>query len=190
MKKFIYLFIIIGVVSACSDDENVIVEDLVGQGETAIEEIKEENDNMTGAETETEAIIFTGPMIEVRKAPNTDFRLAENQDLITDNIIITRGNTLGLFNIAKEESFATGQGDSTSPEGTEWAVGSTNDDPTTLDFNTWSITVQNPSQAVANRTNYVLHIMTENVFVDIVFTGWTLDSEGGGGFAYERSTQE
>ena len=140
------------------------------------------------AQDTTGATIFSGPPIQITKAPNADFTLSENQDMITANVIITRGNTMGLFNIAQEESFAPGQRNSPSPEGTEWAVGFTTDDLSTLDFMTWGQTVSNPPQAVSSGTNYVLHLIQENIFIDVVFTDWSQGGGGGGGFSYQRST--
>jgi hypothetical protein len=50
--------------------------------------------------------------------------------------------------------------------------------------------VVNPPQAVANGTNYVLHLVEENIFIDVVFTSWSQGGNGGGGFSYRRSTEE
>ena len=140
------------------------------------------------AQDTTGATIFSGPPIQITKAPNADFTLPENQDMITENVIITRGNTMGLFNIAQEDSFAEGQRNSPSPVGTEWAVGFTTDDLSTLDFMTWGQAVSNPPQAVSSGTNYVLHLIQEDIFMDVVFTDWSQGGGGGGGFSYQRST--
>lgn len=140
------------------------------------------------AQDTTGATIFSGPPIQITKAPNADFTLPENQDMITENVIITRGNTMGLFNIAQEDSFAEGQRNSPSPVGTEWAVGFTTDDLSTLDFMTWGQAVSNPPQAVSSGTNYVLHLIQEDIFIDVVFTDWSQGGGGGGGFSYQRST--
>src|SRR5688572_2491697 len=53
---------------------------------------------------------FTKPLFGEATAP-------ENQDRITDNVWLTRGNNRGLFNIRKEASYSD-----LSPADTEWAT--------------------------------------------------------------------
>ena len=133
-------------------------------------------------------VIFNGPVITFTKDPNADFTMAANQDAITNDVIITRGNTMGLFNIAQEDSFAPGMRNSPSPVGTEWAVGTLEDDLSSLNFDTWGNTIGNPNTAVANGTGFVVHLIEEDIFLSVVFTQWSQGGAGGGGFSYERTT--
>lgn len=136
-------------------------------------------------------IIFTGSIITFTRPDNADFMLAENQDIITENVIITRADRMGIFNIAQESGFAGGRRDSPSPIGTLWAVGTTADDLSSLTFAPWGETVDGlggPREAAANQTNLVLQLTEENIFIDLVFTSFS--GGGGGGFSYQRSTRE
>ena len=79
--------------------------------------------------------IWNGPNITFTKAPLADPTLQENQDRITDDVWITRGNSQGLFNASKESSHSI-----TSPTGTEWAKGTTAD-IASLNFTPWKAAV-------------------------------------------------
>lgn len=131
--------------------------------------------------------IFDGPALSFVRADNADFTLPENQDFITENVIITRGNTMGIFNIAQEGSFASGNSNSISPAGTEWAIGSTSGDLESLEFTTWSEAVGDPQEAVINVTNFVMHLIEEDIFINVIFTSFS-GGNTGGGFSYNRST--
>ncbi len=149
------------------------------------------NGDGDGNNDDSEAIIFTGETITFTRPDGVDFMLPENQDMITENVIITRGNGMGIFNIAQESAFASGRRNSPSPIGTLWAVGTTADDLSGLTFATWSETMQSaggPRAAADNRVNLVLQITEENIFIDVVFTSFT-GGGSGGGFSYERSTE-
>ena len=67
--------------------------------------------------------IWNGPVKFFEKKDNTNQLEKTNQDSITENVIITRGNNGGqIFNIAKENEADKYK----SPIGTEWAIGSLN----------------------------------------------------------------
>ena len=67
--------------------------------------------------------IWNGPIKFFEKKDNTNQLEKTNQDSITENVIITRGNNGGqIFNIAKENEADKYK----SPIGTEWAIGSLN----------------------------------------------------------------
>ena len=63
--------------------------------------------------------IWNGPIIQFSKEDGADFTQESNQDRITPNVWITRGNGGQIFNIAKEDSADKGD----SPVGTLWAKG-------------------------------------------------------------------
>jgi hypothetical protein len=130
--------------------------------------------------THSAPIVWDGPPITFTKASFADFTQPQNQDRITPEVWLTRGDTQGLFNI-KQESFFTHQ---SSPIGTEWAFGTTADfsSLTYTNWETW--TANNPPGTVGR--DAVLHLIAEDIYVDIKFNSWI--SSGGGGFSYTRST--
>ena len=127
---------------------------------------------------------FTKPLFGDPSAP-------ENQDRISDNVWLTRGNNRGLFNIQKE----TGYSD-LSPADTEWAtdlivansgkeIAATN--WANLAFDNWVEAYEGGQmQLPGNLTgrNAVLHLITDNIYLDIQFTDWSIAA---GSFSYERA---
>ncbi len=115
------------------------------------------------------------------KAANADWTLAENQDRITENVWLTRANNQGLFNIKTEDDYT----DFTSPSDTEWAYGTT-ENLSDLTFDTWENTNgSNPPSMVDQ--DMVLHLITDDIYLDIKFTSWGQGQLGGGSFSYERT---
>ncbi|MBN2612353.1 MAG: choice-of-anchor D domain-containing protein, partial [Bacteroidales bacterium] len=117
-------------------------------------------------------------IVNFKKTDYADWRLAENQDRITDNVWITRANSQGIFNIFSESNY-----DNSSPEGTEWAYGNSSDlDPE--DYQEWRDAVfSNPPGMVGNVIS--LHLIEEDIYYDVEFNSWT-ESANGGGFSYIR----
>ena len=134
--------------------------------------------------------LWTGPMIQFQKSNYADWTLAENQDRITDSVWITRANNRGIFNIVLEEEYD--KDTKLSPLGTEWAIGSIADGIENLEFTTWNLTNLNPPPEEVG-IHKVLHLISEDIYIDIVITAWTPGGGGsgtgfGGGFTYLRST--
>jgi len=124
--------------------------------------------------------VWTGPEITFTKPDGANWKLPENQDRITDNVWITRKNTAGIYNIAVEPGFGF-----SSPADTEWASGSAADYED-LVFQTWlNWVVACPPCAV--NVDAVVHLISEDIYIDIRFTSWSCC--GAGGFSYVRSTQ-
>ena len=71
--------------------------------------------------------IWNGAPMTFTKEDYADWTLPENQDRITDDIWITRGNTRPIFNMAMESIEG-------SPEDTKWAFGSISDGVENLIF--------------------------------------------------------
>ena len=104
-----------------------------------------------------------------------------NQDRLSSNVWITRGNDGGqIYNIAKESV-----ADKTnSPVGTKWAIG-TLSQVENLSFTKFRTAVSKPKDVVGK--NLVMYLENDDVYLTVKFTSW---SEGkNGGFAYERSTK-
>jgi hypothetical protein len=132
--------------------------------------------------------IWTGPTITFVKENFTDVTLEENQDRITDIVWITRGNSQGIFNAFSESQYT----DFSSPADTEWAFGTT-EDIDGLTFDDWEST--HGSNPITNMLNQdmVVHLITDDIYIDIKFTAWQQGlgqgQPGGGGFTYERSSE-
>ena len=158
MKKLLILLLssLILIVSSCSSEKDEV------QGETV------------------SSNIWDGPMISFSKADGADFSLESNQDRITPNVWITRGNAGQIFNIAKESSADKAD----SPAGTLWAKG-TVDNIDNLTFRPFRIGVGQPKAVVGS--DLVLYLVEDNVYITVKFTSWSQGQKGG--FAYQRSTK-
>jgi hypothetical protein len=125
--------------------------------------------------------IWDGPSITFTKNDNADFTNEGNQDRITDNVWLTRGDSRGIFNIRSESQYQK----QSSPAGTEWSFGTT-DQIDQLTFEDWETAVgKNPPGSV-NRP-MVLHLIQEDIYINITFTSWS--QRNGGGMVYQRSTE-
>lgn len=128
----------------------------------------------------SERIIWTGTPTTFTKANGADPTQPENQDRLTDNVWITRGNSGGeIYNAQSENARIKNN----SPQGTLWAEGSI-DDIDNLTFATFRQAVGKPKNVVGK--DLVLFLVADNTYVSVTFTSWT--SRRGGGFAYTRST--
>ncbi|MBD3161033.1 MAG: hypothetical protein GF328_02925 [Candidatus Latescibacteria bacterium] len=127
--------------------------------------------------------IWAGYDYFFEKENYADWTLEENQDRITDIVWITRADQMGIFNIHNEDSYI----DFESPSDTEWAMGTT-DDYDTLDYVTWvEWTGFNPPGTVGQ--NAVVHLITDDIYIDIRFESWQSGGQGGG-FSYYRGTPD
>jgi hypothetical protein len=137
-------------------------------------------------------LIYTGYAVTFAKTPASDYTLPANQDRILSDVIITRGGTRGIYNIAEEESYADGS----SPAGTAWAFTHNNPLATvaaanwaTLAFTDWQSALGGGGSlgtAILNG-NAVLHLVDQDIYLDIRFTSWGVGPGAGGGFSYERA---
>ena len=125
--------------------------------------------------------IWNGPIKFFEKKDNTNQLEKTNQDSITENVIITRGNNGGqIFNIAKENEADKYK----SPIGTEWAIGSLNQIDS-LVFKDFRLAVK-PQYVVGKKL--VLHLIEEDIYLSVEFKSWSSGKKGG--FSYDRSTEE
>ena len=125
--------------------------------------------------------IWNGPVKFFEKKDNTNQLEKANQDSITENVIITRGNSGGqIFNIAKENEADKYK----SPIGTEWAVGNLNQIDS-LVFKDFRLAVK-PQYVVGKKL--VLHLIEEDIYLSVEFKSWSSGKKGG--FSYDRSTEE
>ena len=127
-------------------------------------------------------IIWTGAIVTFTKAAGADPNVEANQDRITDNVWITRGNDGGqIYNVKTESSSSK----PSSPDDTEWAIGKI-EDIDNLKFESFRDALGGkPKNEVG--TDLVLHLITDNIYLSVKITQW--DTEKTGGFAYERSSE-
>jgi len=136
--------------------------------------------NSEAADVSESATIWSGPTTTFEKLDGADPTASANQDRLTENVWITRGNNGGeIYNAAMEESSTQG----VSPEGTEWAVGTT-DGLANLTFEPFRAAVGRPQGVVGKEL--VLHLIESDIYLDVRFTSWSPRKQGG--FSYERST--
>ncbi len=126
--------------------------------------------------------IWIGPVLSFTKAAGDDPTAETNQDRITENVWITRGNNGGQIYNAKSENAAI---KGVSPRGTRWAVG-TLSQVEELEFRPFRSAVGKPQNVVGK--HLVLHLVDDNIYLNVKFTAWS--DQKGGGFSYERSTAE
>lgn len=127
--------------------------------------------------------IWTGPDVTFTRGSNVNHLLPSNHDTLTGNVIIARSNAGGIFNLATESSFTM----ATSPAGTEWAVGTTAN-ISTLTFQNWLNAIGGSgSGGVPLNQDMVLHLIADNIYIDIKFTAWATKNAGSG-YTYVRSS--
>ena len=150
--------------------------------------VRSDDESKTGTITinlndldESEREVWTGEVMTFSKTGGADPSDEANQDRITDNVWITRGNEGGqIYNAVLE---AAADKDS-SPADTEWAIGSI-DDIDNLEFQTFRDALGGrPKNNVG--VDLVVHLITDNIYLSLKITSW--DEQKTGGFAYERST--
>jgi hypothetical protein len=124
--------------------------------------------------------VWSGREHYFEKEDYADWTLAENQDRITDQVWITRKDSQGIFNIAQEEGYQTFH----SPQDTEWATGNAAD-WAGLTFQTWQAWTEGYPPGTVG-IDAVVHLISEDIYVDIRFESWT-SANMGGGFAYYRA---
>jgi hypothetical protein len=146
----------------------------------------------TALRTQAEPLVYSGYEVAFAKVANADPTSPENQDFILPDIAITRGVSRGIYNAAQEEGFA----DNFSPAGTAWAFPNNNPEKTLaatnyadLTFNDWQTSTGGngggPPSTVGQ--NAVLHLIEQDIYLDIRFTEWGVGGGAGGSFAYVRA---
>lgn len=147
---------------------------------------------MFGAVAGAAPTIWNGPDVTFTKQAFADPTDPANQDVLTPNVALTRGSVEGIYNAAVEASYQNlGGGAGPSPVGTLWALGTTADIGS-LTFDNWfntvgtSSSVQGPINSVG--VDMVLHLVTDDIYIDLKFLEWGQGSGSGGTFSYTRSS--
>lgn len=158
----------------CQNEINVTESSLADTIETGTSSTMTFTIQNTGdADLEYEIAVYTDTTL-FTKLPYADYTQPENQDLISDNVILTRGKIKGLFNIAQESKYDR---NNDSPIGTLWASDLTE-----------GSSIGDYSEGTYNfypGDDYSMYIPAENRFFDMFFHEWT---EGGlgSGVSYTR----
>ncbi len=137
--------------------------------------------------------IWNGDFVQFQRTPTGSIFDLENQDRISSSVWLTRDNTRGLFNIRQEQEYTNNQ----SPDDTRWAFAGINGNPIdgfsaknfqNLNFTNWETALGGRTQLLNNILNRpaVLFLQVENIYVDIEFTSW--GANGNGGFTYLRAS--
>ena len=156
-----------------SDSSNATI-DITISSDTTLEAVFSEIQS-------TSSNIWSGPIVQFSKENGSNPSLESNQDRITSNVWITRGNNGGqIFNIVKENSASK----SFSPRGTLWAKGNL-DNIDNLTFEPFRTAVGQPKAVVG--IDLVLYLVDDDIYLSVKFTSWSQGQKGG--FAYERSSE-
>lgn len=132
--------------------------------------------------------VWQGATTTFTKSNGADWTLVENQDALTSNVILTRQDKRGLFNIVTEEEQVGIYSETLSPADTEWARGTIANGIDNLTFDRFVGTLGNNVGDFILDGPLVLHLISDNIYIDVTFTSWSMN-DSGGGFSYERSTE-
>ena len=136
------------------------------------------------------AEVWSGPEIVFARPSKSDPVPTECSDPVSDSVRISRASLQGLFNSVLEAGYGP-----QSPADTEWAwdlagfnlgleISAANF--AALEFNAWRAAHGgNPRNALG--LPGVVHLISEDVYLDIEFLDWG-GAASGGAFAYRRTT--
>lgn len=111
----------------------------------------------------------------------TDY--GSEEDCITSNVCITRGDQQGLFNSVVEPDWDTNAPN--GPSDTEWYEGTCGPNPSSHTYDKWVfIMAGTPPASVGN--DYCVHLITDDLYLDFHINSWTQEANGGG-FSYTRT---
>lgn len=122
--------------------------------------------------------VWSGLTKSFSKAAGSDYTLPQNQDPLTANVVLTRGSSGGLINIAAESFYNS----SSSPALTEWATDLNNPSETiaatnysSLSFTDWLDAYGgiNTNGFFIPDRNAVVHLVPDNIYLDLRFTSWS-----------------
>lgn len=136
--------------------------------------------------------VWSGPAVTFEKPAFANPADPASQDRLTDGVALTRSYTQGLYNAAVESGYGSG-----SPAGTQWAWTLNNPglDPgdltaanhASLEFDPWRDAHGGDPPATLGLPG-VVHLVEEDIYLDIQFTSWGVGAGDGGSFAYVRSS--
>ncbi len=137
--------------------------------------------NIVDADEGVALTLWEGANMTFTKPNGADSTLAENQDRITENVWITRGDEGILYNAVTEEA----ADNNSSPAGTEWAQG-TFADVASLNFTNFRSACPGDKPKNVVGIPLVLHLIQDDIYIEITITSWAQGKVGG--FTYQRTT--
>lgn len=126
--------------------------------------------------------VWSGYDVLFEKPDGANWTLEANQDRITSNVWITRASSRGPINFVTETTYTR----NVSPEDTEWATGEAVDwqSLTFTNWETWRGATGSTDLSFLGE-NAVVHLITDDIYLDIRFESWSCCSAGG--FSYVRA---
>jgi hypothetical protein len=142
-------------------------------------------------ETASAQTVWSGFTFSFTKPNGAYGTLPANQDSISPNVRLARGNTAGLYNAEYENGFDSG----VSPDFTLWATHINNPEAdiaaenyADLVFEPFTAAYQGQVGNTILGGNAVLYLTADNIYLDIQFTSWTNAHQiPSGGFSYLRA---
>jgi hypothetical protein len=131
--------------------------------------------------------VWSGATYEFSKP---DLAFPPPADELTANVAFTRDDFAGLYNVAQEFGY-----NFSSPIDTRWATDVNNPGGTitatnyaALTFGDWATAYGGPNQLASNIVgrDAVVHLVSDDIYLDLRFTAWT-PLANGGGFTYLRA---
>jgi len=172
-------------VIAVSPDEFLVH---LNTGETETQTVTITNSGVSDLRWDSDTDWITLDSVTFTKDDYADWQLPQNQDRVTDNIWITRGDNSAIFNAFNEMYGWHPHG----PDGVEWAIG-TFEEIDTLIFDTDFVLTLNHDVGnylnnilIPNNMPMVMHLIEDDIYYEVQFHSWT-ESGQGGGFSYTRT---
>lgn len=137
--------------------------------------------NIVDADEGVVLTLWEGANMTFTKPNGADSTLEENQDRITENVWLTRGNEGILYNAVNEGT----ANNNSSPAGTEWAQGSFAD-ISSLNFTNFRSACPGDKPKNVVGIPLVLHLIQDDIYIEITITSWAQGKVGG--FTYQRTT--
>lgn len=151
-------------------------------GTSQEETITIENTGVSSLHWNLKPVPQSNEPVTFTKNDYANWNLPGNYDVITPNVVITRESERGIFNIAKESSYNTDN--YSSPQGTIWANGNSSDFYDLDLYDTWHNAVNGYPPGMIN-DQLSMYSLLDEYTIDIMFTQWTSNANGGG-FSYIR----
>ncbi len=105
------------------------------------------------------------------------------QDRITPEVWITRANSHPIFNAYSEDGYSPESG---SPDGTSWALGSTDSQDSQWNYSSFDEVIGHGERTTIPGQTMSLFIPADTLYFDVEWLTWKSNNDGGG-FSYRRT---
>ena len=157
-------------------------------GETEAQSVTITNNGVADLRWDSDTDWITLDSVTFTKNNYADWQLPQNQDRVTDNIWITRGDNSFIFNAFNEMAGWHPHG----VDGVEWAIGPL-ENIDNLIFETDFVMMLDHSVGnslnnifIPNNLPMVMHLIEDDIYYEVQWHSWT-ESAQGGGFSYTRT---